>query len=280
MARGSFADRVKRAMSSKVPPELTGGLWQKRPYSHIYLDMKNNFLDGELLESCNVKGHLFDKTISYHEGVASLNSSQAVCINFFKKFFEKAEWEGILLRALTGVGVEFGSEDIKEAAFEYVPDPDENTNFDFYIVLNNGCHISMEIKYSESEFGSPQYKKEDPYRYDRKWSEIYKEKVRTCPYLDTEKCTKEDFYANYQINRNICYAKRGDTVLFITPRANDDGGIRKGREYIDSLRNPRVMNVYWEDLVNSVLKLVINEKELMDYYTEFKKKYIDIFKET
>ena len=218
MVEGNFAKKVKDAMSARVPSELTGGIYERnqRPYAHIYRAQKDNFIDGQYPEKCDIKGDLFgeDKTIIYN-GATSLNSSQALCINFFKEFFKKEEWEMMLLSDLKDVGVPLESEIIKNAAFEYVPNSIEETNFDYYMEMNNGIRVSVEVKYTESGFGMPKYK-ENPQKYDKKWNDIYEKMVADCPYLN---CDKEVFLGQYQINRNICYAKDGDIVLFITPRA-------------------------------------------------------------
>ena len=39
------------------------------------------------------------------------------------------------------------------------------------------------------------------------------------------------------------------------------------------------MNIYWEELVDALMKQIASEPELLDYYGEFKKKYIDILQE-
>ena len=62
-------------------------------------------------------------------------------------------------------------------------------------------------------------------------------------------------------------------------KANDAYGICEGRNYIDSLNNPNILNLYWEDLVRVLMKYVKNEPELLSYYETFKKKYIDILQE-
>jgi hypothetical protein len=91
-------------------------------------------------------------------------------------------------------------------------------------------------------------------------------------------CDEVGFYDEFQINRNICYAGKEDVAVFLTPKANNCRGIEKGRKYIDLLnRNySNIMNLYWEDLVDCTMKRVSRDKELLDYYSKFKKKYIDI----
>jgi len=271
----TFSKRIQRIMGEKAPKELTGGTWHGTAYPHIYLDKKYNFIDGKFPVLCDIKGNLFEgREIKYHDGAAHLNSSQVVCISFFKKFFEKEEWESILIQVLKNIGVPLSSDGIKCAAFEYEPDFNERTNFDFYMVLDDDSKISMEIKYTESEFGGISPDKKDPDKYSRKWTEIYRGMVDRSPYLD---CSEEEFYRNYQVNRNISFANKGDVVLFLTPKANDAKMLNEGREYIDSYTAscPNIRNIYWEDVVSELLKLV-NVDELIDYYNKFQEKYIDI----
>lgn len=274
----TFAKRIKKLMGERTPQELTGGAWQgKGSYPHILKDVDDNFIDKKKLEKCDVKGELFgtDKDIKYHHGAAHLNSSQVMCINFFKKFFEKEQWEDILINLLKACGVQLTGKSIKEAVFEYEPCRAEKTNFDFYMVLDNGSHVSMEIKYTEAEFGKVVLNQDNLAKYSDKWTNIYLPMVTKSPYLQ---CNMNDFYKNYQVNRNVCYAGKNDCVLFLTPRANDAAELVEGRKYIDSLNriNPGIRNIYWEDVVGKLMPLIKNDSELSEYYQEFKKKYIDI----
>lgn len=276
MTEKTFSKKIQDIMGENAPKELTGGFWRGKSYSHIYLDKKYNFIDGKYPEKCDLKGDYFgeDKIIKYHGGASHLNSSQVVCINFFKKFFEKQKWEHLLLEVLVRNGVSI-SATITGAVFEYEPDPKERTNFDFYMVMSDDTHISIEVKYTESEFGGISPDKNDPDKYSRKWTEIYRKMVDACPYLN---CDEEDFYNNYQINRNISFAGIGDVVLFLTPRANNAQRLAEGRQYIDSCYKQyhNIMNIYWEDIMEELMKLIKNEPDLLDYYGKFKKKYIDI----
>lgn len=271
----TFSKRIQEIMGERAPKELTGGTWHGVAYPHIYLDKKYNFIDGKFPMLCDIKGNLFEgREIKYHDGAAHLNSSQVVCISFFKKFFEKEELEQYLVKTLKGIGVPLKSEQIKCAVFEYEPDSKERTNFDFYMVMADESHVSMEIKFTEAEFGGISPDKKDPEKYSRKWMDIYSEMVDKSPFL---RCSEEDFYKNYQVNRNIAFAGKDDIVLFLTPKANDAAGLVEGRKYIDSLTDlyPGIRNIYWEDIVAELMS-IISDDELIEYYSKFKRKYIDI----
>ena len=273
-----FAKKIQRIMGDAVPDCIPRGTWHGKEYKHICKNLEDNFIDGKYPVKCNIKGDLYEKSIKYHQYASHLNSSQVMCISFFKKFFEKSEYEEILLELLRRTGIGISSDvEIKDAVFEYEPNKSERTNFDFYLVLTNSRKISMEIKYTESEFGGISPDDKDPDKYHNKWKNIYQAMVAVSPYLD---CSEEDFYKNYQINRNIVYAKEGDVVIFLTPEANrlltpEANGLR-GRKYIDSLRNSNICNLYWEKIVGELLDIVKDIPELNAYYTKFYNKYIGI----
>lgn len=275
----TFADKIKQRMGEACKDtSLIGGTWRNISYNHIFKDKKDNFINKEYPRYCNVKGNLFYQEIKYHDGAAHMNSSQVMCINFFKTFFENGFDGELLLELLRKSGLNFSNEAVIESAiFEYIKDPSEMTNFDFYIVLNNGTTISFEIKYTESEFGSVSKDKKNPEKYSDKWRDIYSELVEKSAYLSG--CNEKRFYENYQINRNIVFASEGDIVLFLTPRANDSKRLVEGRKYIDELKNPNIRNVYWEDIVDDLLGMLKEESMLKEYYTRFKEKYIDVLKE-
>lgn len=271
---GAFAKIIQERMGSAVSDQTPRGEWNGVEYKHIYSNLRNNFIDGSYPKESCIKGDLPNTAIKYHRGASHMNSSQVMCISFFKKFFEKPEYECILLDILKSNGIEIAAEDqIEAAAFEYEPCTKERTNFDFFILLHSGVKISFETKYTESEFGGISPDKNDPHRYDRKWDEIYKDMVSECPFLAIG---KEEFYENYQINRNIVYAGVADYALFLTPAANHENGIEKGRTYIDRLNHLHIKILYWEEITEKTRKSVCDFSELREYYEKFYDKYIRI----
>ena len=241
---------------------------------HIYENMEDNFIDGCYPKNKNIKGDLSYGEIKFHTGISHMNSSQAMCINYFKKFFEKPEYENYLLNILADIGVEIIQTDtISSATFEYRPNTKDNTSYDFYIVLTSGKRIYFDIKYAESRFGCIKSCKKDPGRYKRCWKMFYQNMVRGCFWLSL---SKRAFYNNYQINRNILYAAPNDYVLFITPRVNDSKGIVDGRKYIDDFKNDHIKNIYWEDLMETTIETVARCDELKEYYDKFFDKYMRV----
>ena len=271
----TFAIKIQERMGSAVPNWIPRGVYDKKVYDHIFLKLSDNFIDEECPEKYDIKGDLMrGAAIKYHSYAKHMNSSQVMCISFFKKFFEKPEYENILLDILRSSEIEISAEDrIEAAAFEYEPCHKERSNFDFFILLHSGVKISFEIKYTESAFGGINPDKNDPYKYDRKWDDIYKDMVSECPFLAIG---KEEFYENYQINRNIAYAGADDYVLFLTPAANHERGIEKGRKYIDELNHSHIKNLYWEKILEKTKTSVCDFSELREYYEKFYDKYIRI----
>lgn len=297
----SYEKIVKERMAKNTPKDLVGGTFRGRTYLHIFKELKDNFIDGKYpIKKC-LKGSLTDKDIKYHYA-EHLNSSQTMCIAFFKKFFETKEYEYLLAEILMMMGIDVsGGNEFTDAIFEYIPNAKEGTNFDFYLKLANGKQLTWEIKFTESEFGGTSLDKKRPRRYIEKWEDVYTEMLFDCAYysypavdcddykcLSTgeltndccahDKCSIHEFYEYYQIRRNILYAKnKGDYVLFLTPRENKS--LDEGRAYIEHYaekwNTDCIRNIYWEDLIDTTLKVVSCEPVLLDYYTKFKTKYFE-----
>lgn len=289
---------VKERMVRKVDPSILGGMWNGKEYQHICKELALNFIDGEAPLMADFKGSLSCDKIKYHHGATHLNSSQVMCISFFKKFFEYKKYE-LLLDVLrkAGIKIEDGAK-IEAAAVEYEPNHCERTNFDFYILLTNGKHISFECKFTESEFGGIS-KTEDTYKYADKWDKTYsallkdsfyfKGKACDCKNKDclhngvlSKSCEKKktcfiyEFHKYYQINRNILYATdKDDYVIFLTPRENKS--LDKERKHIDILAESygtdHIKNLYWEDLIETTLEVVKDDADLYEYYRKFEYKY-------
>lgn len=300
MKKETYERVVKERMQIKFPKELTGGLFRGRAYDHILLQLKDNFIDGKFPVKKCLKGNLTDSDIKYHYA-EHLNSSQTMCIAFFKKFFETKENEYLLAEILMMLGIDVLGSEFTAAVFEHIPNAKEGTNFDFYLELTNGKQITWEIKFTEKEFGGTTLDKKRPRRYIEKWKDIYTDMLYDCAYysypavdcddykcLSTgelandccvhNQCAIHEFYEYYQIRRNILYAKnKGDYVLFLTPRENHS--LDEGRAYIERYAKEwapeNIKNIYWEDLIETTLKAVSCNAELFDYYSRFKSKYFE-----
>ena len=270
MAHGkktAYAEAVKQRIVQALPEKDRYGLWHGRAYPHICKELRDNFIDGKGA----LKGKLSGKTIKFHAGATHLNSSQVLCINFFNKFFENEQSEERLLQILADAGLNISDEEkIKDATLEYEPDRKERTNFDFFLQLTSGRHISFEVKYTESEFGGISPDRKNPEKYTEKWKHIYLPMVQKRPYLG-EHCEENLFYKHYQIHRNIAYAQANDIVVFLTPRLNH--ALDEERRYIDGFCTSNIRNLYWEDIVAGVLKKVQSDPDMYDYFCKFRDKY-------
>ncbi|MBR6728298.1 MAG: hypothetical protein IKM08_08915 [Clostridia bacterium] len=295
----SYSKLVRVRMEKKQPSELLFGSFRGRSCPHIFKELKDNFIDGSYPRQKCCKGSLTTASIKYHYA-EHLNSSQAMCIGYFKKFFESEAYESLLIDVLARQGI-----DVKDcgkctdAVFEHIPDAAEGTNFDFYIKFENGAQLTWEIKYTESEFGGTTKQKGHESRYIDKYKSIYVPMLQNCAYDRPEDdmcrsyaclatgtltddcdrrttCAVYEFYRYYQIRRNILYAKNAeDYVLFLTPRENES--LAEGRTYIERYANKwqtdHIRNVYWEDLLQATLSAVAHVPELLQYYAKFQEKY-------
>jgi hypothetical protein len=305
LMKTDYANAVKSRMVKKLPSAKLGGAFLGKPRSHICLELKDNFIDGIYPEKKCLLGSLTDKPIKYHYA-EHLNSSQTMCISFFKKFFETECNRDRLIKILALLGINLGeSAKITDAVFEYIPEvsvPDfnEGTNFDFYLKMEDGTQLTWEIKFTESEFGKTTKDEKRKDRYIEKY-EKYKEMLaksiyktvpvsicdtydclssgaltKGCPRSDV--CPTYEFYRFYQIRRNLLYATgKNDYTLFLSPRENES--LNEDREYIDAFaekyRTDRIKNLYWEDLIKATLSVVSDNRDLYDYYTKFKIKYFE-----
>ena len=78
---------VKERMIKHVDSDLVGGSFRGKSYPHILKDLSSNFIDSSYPEKKCLKGSLTNDNIKYHYA-EHLNSSQTMCVAFFKKFFE------------------------------------------------------------------------------------------------------------------------------------------------------------------------------------------------
>ena len=189
-----------------------------------------------------------------HLGFHHLNSSQALALNFFGPL--------VITNNLGLINSEFDLYELK-AEFEYIENQNEGTNFDFFL----GCSDSrnyFEVKYTEQKFGNS---KNDA-NHRQKFLEIYKNDLESISDI-----TEKEFYKNYQLWRNILYARKGN-LYFTLPKFRED--------LIKKIEKAKVL-IKDENLKENVRILVIDDvvtkcKEISDlrnHYEEFEKKYLN-----
>jgi hypothetical protein len=238
----------------------------KLPYEHILPEDK---WKANLMEPYRAHFLTAPIKITYHTDFHHLNSSQAMCINFFYPLIKENKLD-LLLRILGVLGeVDYGC---FEKQSELEVNADRRTNFDFYIKLKSGDQVYFEIKYTEKSFGKAKKDKE----HKNKFNDVYK------PLLDSnkainEQCKTEDYFLdNYQIMRNLVHINDESRVVFIYPE--DNLSIRKTAlaarsEIIADGWERHIILYTWENLIKQ-LTCQMKSQELIDYYHEFEKKYL------
>lgn len=167
--------------------------------------------------------HVTQAAIQPHKYFHHLNSSQALAFALFWPYASRAS--RVLAAAL-------GEKEIRDLEFERVPDRTEGTNVDVsWIAAERRTYC--EVKLSEREFGAA----ERDSRHQRKLEEIYRPALLGL--VDDTLLEGADFFANYQILRNLWLAARPgcerDRVLFLLPEAN----VRPREQLVKTLERVR-----------------------------------------
>jgi hypothetical protein len=185
---------------------LPNGVWwgNNKEYSHILpsifseLNLLKNYRD-------DIKELIKKQKIKLHPGFSHLNSSQAMCLNFFYPFIMTKALDQIL----DSIGIKRDHSIFNEQSclFEKKSTIDadkQSTSFDFYIPFINGENVYFEIKYTESEFGR---KENNDYNQDRFKSKYLKAAEIVFPLKSIDW-----FMSNYQIVRNAIHILGEDNI--------------------------------------------------------------------
>ncbi|MEI4770971.1 hypothetical protein WAX74_15215 [Psychrobacillus sp. FJAT-51614] len=204
--------------------------------------------------------------INLHRGFHHLNSSQAMCLNFFYPFIQENSYTH-LTQALKLNG------EITSLIFEHVENEKEGTNFDVCLNLKNKQKVFIEIKYTEAKFKS--------ISNISKGHLFKKQTFYMEPLLKgfNEDWLEHNFFKNYQLLRNLPYANQNQLVYLIfsrqhTKMVNEVNNVlnimnKEMRKYVEI--------VYWEDLVSNLLNAFtqddIASKYLHVHFKDFQEKY-------
>jgi len=188
---------------SKPPKMLTYAFLPKDEDENLIKYYQNDFL----------KSH-FNVTIKRHMYFHHMNSSQAMCINFFFPLFNELQLDLVL----EFLGFHSDRVDYKTVAFEKESHIDKKanyrpTNFDFYFETESGKKFYFEIKYTEQEFGKAPADKD----HINKYRSIYSKHLSL---IDPMYQNQKEFLDNYQLMRNIIHVDKDSYVIFIYPRDN------------------------------------------------------------
>ncbi len=231
------------------------------------LENKNFIQDittNKLLEKDGIKLHRY----YYH-----LNSSQAMCINFFEKIRHNQDVFRRLIKDTLNIDLEG---EIK-SRFEYEDEnnKEEGTNFDFFVECGK-TKIYWEIKYTEGEFATTKANKKTHTGESHlaKYNRVYKDLFKTTKYL--KDLTMDEFFNNYQIYRNISYVKDDNQYsIFLYPKADE----KLNKQIEDVIEKHKCQsNVYaidWKYIYEKLFNIIKDNEEYKKYYLEFKDKYLE-----
>ena len=214
-----------------------------------------------------------EKDKKIHQYFHHLNSSQAMCINFFFPLFKEKKLE-IILQAL---GLYNEKVDYETVNFEFDEKSIEkkygetSTSFDFYFETKRGKEIYFEIKYTENKFG----KTEKDERHLNKYKNIYEKEADK---VIISKYNNDDcFFENYQIMRNLIHVSDKDNnkyVVFIIPEDNKliYKQAKEAKDFVKDKYKNNVKVLSWDNLYN-IIKEQNFTGNLKKHFSEFKKKY-------
>lgn len=139
------------------------------------------------------------------------------------------------------------------------------TEIDLFLEYANGIRIFFEMKYSENGYGIF-----SGFNRDEVWDNKYSNFIANSLYL--KNLTKEEFFYDYQINRNIGMINSlKDYAVFILPYDNESL-IKE----ITKFNYNNVKTVDWNYLAYYVYNLVVGKnRELENHYREFILKYLE-----
>lgn len=211
-----------------------------------------------------------NSSIKFHIGFAHLNSSQAMCMNFFYPLMKNSKLD-IISKILKINGQVTDAQFEKESNIE--TENYRKTNFDYYCKIND-INIYFEIKYSEQEFGGALRDTD----HKNKYKAIYKNHCFNNPVFISD-IDEETFLDNYQIMRNFIVLDHNSYVVFVYPKEN----IRVRKQILDAKNifisdkfYNQVILLTWENLLDFILSdnTLGSDHSLVNHYIEFKEKYL------
>lgn len=243
---------------------IANGFWRNKEYSHILPDTQKE------LNILHSHRELFYKStlskIKYHIYFHHLNSSQAMCINFFYPLIKEQLLDNILnLMGLTTEVVDYNTVQFEKNS--HIEKSSRATSFDFFFKTDSGKNIYFEIKYTEQEFGKA---KKDKVHFD-KYHYTYK---NHCSAINPTFCNQDSFLDHYQLMRNIIHVSENDYVVFVYPEDNNkikNQVLFAQTNLIQPHFKKNVIALTWETLLNGVLssnKININVKTQMKDFCE------------
>ncbi|MBO7561549.1 MAG: hypothetical protein J6T04_01530 [Bacteroidales bacterium] len=239
------------------------GHYKNNLYAHIFKTPEDNLIlgkgfDSELLQQIS---KLREKGV-LRSDFNHLTSSQAFAINFFTPL--------VIERKLSLLHECFTNTDYNKCEYENVIDTKELTQFDFFAYGRNGYpSCSIEVKYSENEFGATFA---DPRHID-KYRSVYDKQMKELTSIDE---SQYSFFEYYQIWRNLLYAvERNQHICFLFPAFRKD--LKLAVEHITEKCKDRYKPLFHTLIADIIVdKIITSEDKLRPYYEEFREKYLAI----
>ncbi len=271
----NYSDKTKKHLSkykTNTFPGLADGIWKnnKKAYSHIlpedqrFQNLLPTYKD-ELIQ------YLDEKKIKLHSDFHHLNSSQAMCFNFFFPLYKKNALEVITdSLGLQNESINYSSVCFEKDGLEAKLGSKRPTSFDFYFETTSGKKIYFEIKYTEPEFGKDTQKSIE--KRKKKFEKFYSNSLKSLNNLYHD---SETFSSNYQILRNLIHVDDDSFVVFIYPQNNE--GIKLGVErvktdFLISSYHNHFFEICWENLFEFT-SISVEDNEIKKQLNEFKEKY-------
>ena len=270
------------------------GIEENGTYNYKGEDVEHNYILPEAQGERNYLDEVAKKSadkIKKHQYYHHLNSSQTMCVNFFAHLTENRELLKLFLEKIAGVE---NVENINECKFEHIQPENRTkcksehiqkgnrTNFDFYCKDDKGVEYFFEIKYTESNFGKKSNASHPGVNYKESYERFVKD---NWVFKNINNPVDALMNENSQIYRNLLFIpnekapQKNNYALFITMDTNNK--TKKDLEEainklgLDDKQKSYIKCLYWERIVDKFIALLQTEQpQLVDYYKEFKEKYI------
>jgi len=249
-------------------PDIPDGTYRGKTYGHILSKpyQLENFIRTYRNDILSSRLYSLDKLhIYFHH----LNSSQAMCINFFFPLCQEHKLEVVT----DFLGLQNEKVNYDTVCFEKEGKDGEGgrrpTKFDFYFETLSKKKIFFEIKYTENEFGKAKNDADHIDKYDNVYSKYL------LP-INSNYRSREQFFDNYQILRNLIHIDKNSFVVFLYPSENKriNAGAEKAKsELLTASFKDNFFAVTWEKLFEAVFNSA-TETKLKSHLTEFKEKYL------
>ena len=173
--------------------------------------------------------------IKFHQFFHHLNSSQAMCLNFFYPFTENCSLRSSIVSVIQSKCLEkiaVKNPNLFSIIFEYKSPLDAYqsqipTNFDLCI-SDESTKLFFEVKYTEEGFGG--IDKHKMARYKEKYQKLYYD-LAAHVILDKWN-TFENFIKHYQIMRNLVHVNEKSFVIFLYPERDCSDSDSRLRRFI------------------------------------------------